>query len=318
MVPRIVTIGTRASPLALWQARWVKSRIETLHESVQVELIPIKTRGDKILDVPLAKVGGKGLFVKELEEALLDGRCDLAVHSMKDVPVDFPEGLMLGPVLPREDPRDALLSLSWPGLAHLPHGARVGSSSLRRQSQLLALRPDLDIRSLRGNVHTRINRLIEGHFDAIILAAAGVKRLEATAHVVEYLDMERMLPANGQGAVGIELRTDDPDIRALVQPLDDPDTRFCVLAERSFLKTLEGGCQTPIAGHAIMKGHALTLRGRVSSLDGRTRFDDFLEGPPEQAEEIGVTLARRILDSGADRLLAELLAAAIINFGGGT
>ncbi|MBF0145451.1 MAG: hydroxymethylbilane synthase [Magnetococcales bacterium] len=310
MAKKNVNIGTRSSALALWQARWVKSKIESLHDAVTVELIPIKTRGDKILDVPLAKVGGKGLFVKELEDALLDGRCDLAVHSMKDVPVDFPEGLMLGPILPREDPRDALLSVAYSGLHDLPHGARVGSSSLRRQSQLLAIRPDLRILSLRGNVNTRIDKLLAGQFDAIVLAAAGVKRLEATQHVVEYLDIQKMLPANGQGAVGIELRCADPEIQALVQPLDDLATRHCVLAERAFLKTLEGGCQTPIAGHATLNGDLLHLRGRVASLDGGICYEEVIEGAARQAEDLGVALAQRLLASGADRLLADLLRAA--------
>lgn len=306
MVQENLKIGTRSSQLALWQARWVQSRIESLHTAVTVELIPIKTRGDKILDVPLAKVGGKGLFVKELEEAILDGRCDMAVHSMKDVPVDFPEGLILGPVLAREDPRDALLSLTASGLDDLPPGARVGSSSLRRQSQLLALRPDLRILSLRGNVNTRIEKLLEGQFDAIILAAAGVKRLQATRHVVEYLDFKQMLPANGQGAVGIEMRQNDPRIHALIQPLDDPPTRHCVLAERAFLKALEGGCQTPIAGHATLTGGNLSLEGRILSLDGQTCFSGTVTGSTQEGERLGTELATRLLNAGADRLLATL------------
>lgn len=307
MAKKSVKIGTRGSALALWQARWVQMQLESLDDTLAVELIPIKTRGDKILDVPLAKVGGKGLFVKELEDAILDGRCDMAVHSMKDVPVDFPEGLLLGPVLAREDPRDALLSINHSGLMDLPQAARVGSSSLRRQSQLLAVRPDLRVIPLRGNVHTRINKLVEGNFEAIVLAAAGVKRLEATAHVVEYLDYELMLPANGQGAVGIELRRDDPEIAALVQPLDDFATRCCVLAERAFLRALSGGCQTPIAGHAFLDHGLLVMRGRVDSLDGQTRFEGKVDGQAAEAENLGVELARRLMASGADRLLADLV-----------
>jgi hydroxymethylbilane synthase len=202
-------IGTRGSALALWQANWVKAQLEEAHSNLDIELIVIKTRGDIILDVPLAKVGGKGLFVKELEEAILDGRADLAVHSMKDVPAEFPPGLELGPVLERADPRDVLLSINYKSLADLPQGATVGSSSLRRQSQLLALRPDLKINSLRGNVNTRIDKLVSGNFDAIVLAAAGVERLKMTEHVVEYLDPDQIIPANGQGAVGIELRVND-------------------------------------------------------------------------------------------------------------
>ncbi|MBF0414711.1 MAG: hydroxymethylbilane synthase [Magnetococcales bacterium] len=302
-----ITIGTRSSPLAMWQAHLVQSKMQSLHPGLHVELVPMKTRGDHILDVPLAKVGGKGLFVKELEDALLDGRCDLAVHSMKDVPAEFPQGLMLGPVLSREDPRDALLSLSWPGFSALPIGARVGSSSLRRQSQLLALRPDLHVIPLRGNVNTRINKLIDGYFDAIVLAAAGVKRLGVTQHVVEYFDFVRMLPANGQGAIGIELRSDDPETSALLQPLDDPATRQCVRAERAFLGTLQGGCQTPIAGHAVLDGDHLKLEGRVLSLDGQTCYAGSIAGLLHEAEGLGEQLAKRLLDAGAAQLLHDLL-----------
>lgn len=302
-----IKIGTRSSPLAMWQAQLVQAKMQSVTPGLDVALVPIKTRGDHILDVALSKVGGKGLFVKELEEALLDGRCDLAVHSMKDVPAEFPQGLMLGPVLSREDPRDALLSLSWSCLTALPVGSRVGSSSLRRQSQLLAMRPDLHVIPLRGNVNTRINKLIHGDFDAIVLAAAGVKRLGMTQHVVEYFDMKQMLPANGQGAVGIELRADDPETFALVQPLDDPVTRQCVLAERAFLGTLKGGCQTPIAGHAVWEGGRLKLEGRVLSLDGQTCFAGAIEGLPDEAQPLGEQLAGRLLDAGAAQLLHDLL-----------
>ncbi|MBF0423234.1 MAG: hydroxymethylbilane synthase [Magnetococcales bacterium] len=310
MAQNKLRIGTRSSPLALWQARLVQSRLEAADANLAVELVAIKTRGDKILDVPLAKVGGKGLFVKELEDALLDGRCDLAVHSMKDVPVEFPKGLMLGPILHREDPRDVLLSVTCSSFNELPPRARVGSSSLRRQSQLLALRPDLEIIPLRGNVNTRINKLVEGGFDAIVLAAAGVKRLQATQYVVEYFDPARLLPANGQGAIGIELRDDDPDTLARLQPLNDAITQQCVLAERAFLQTLRGGCQTPIAGYAIPHGNHLILQGRVLSLDGTTCIADTVTGAVHQAIDLGVRLARQLMAAGADRLLDELLSQA--------
>ncbi len=310
MIHQTVRIGTRGSPLALWQARWVQSRLEQHHPGLEVTLVPIKTQGDKILDVPLARVGGKGLFVKELEDALLDGRADLAVHSMKDMPTGLPTGLTLGPILERHDPRDAFLSLHHAALDRLPEGARVGSSSLRRQSQVLARRPDLEVISLRGNIGTRIARLEAGDFDAILLAAAGVQRMALTAHVKEYLEPERMLPAIGQGAVGIELRQEDPRVAALVAPLDHPPTRLRVLAERAFLTTLEGGCQVPIAGHAVLDGDRLILEGLVAGLAGRPLLRACHSGPLGEPEALGRQLARQLLDRGADRILAELYAAA--------
>ncbi|MBF0295447.1 MAG: hydroxymethylbilane synthase [Magnetococcales bacterium] len=299
-----IKIGTRGSALALWQARWAQTLLEQTHPGLSVELVIIKTRGDIILDVPLAKVGGKGLFVKELEEALLDGRVDLAVHSMKDVPAEFPEGLGLAVVLEREDPRDVLLSVHYRSLEELPHGAKVGSSSLRRQSQLWHLRPDLEILSLRGNVNTRIGKLEAGEFDAIVLAAAGVKRLGMTERLVKYFDPEVMIPANGQGAVGIESRLEDQETNRLLAPLNHEVSRITVAAERAFLRELEGGCQVPIAGHAVLRGDGLRLLGRVGSVDGRELLTKEKLGSPREPERLGRDLARELLAMGADRLLA--------------
>ncbi|MBF0271317.1 MAG: hydroxymethylbilane synthase [Magnetococcales bacterium] len=300
----IIKIGTRGSALALWQARWVQSRLQAAHPGLQAELVIIKTRGDVILDVPLAKVGGKGLFVKELEEALLDGRVDLAVHSMKDVPAEFPAGLGVSVILEREDPRDVLLSVRYAGLAELPQGACVGSSSLRRQCQLLHLRPDLRIESLRGNVNTRIAKLEVGQFDAIVLAAAGVKRLGLIERVVEYFAPDQVIPANGQGAVGIEARVDDVETHRLLMPLNHGETRMAVRAERAFLHELEGGCQVPIAGYARLEAGQLVMAGRVGSLDGRELITLERHGLPEEPEILGRALARELLALGADRLLA--------------
>ncbi|MBF0368603.1 MAG: hydroxymethylbilane synthase [Magnetococcales bacterium] len=302
-------IGTRGSALALWQANWVKSRLLELNPELTVELVIIKTKGDKILDVPLAKVGGKGLFVKELEEAMLDGRADIAVHSMKDVPAEFPEGLTLGPILERADPRDVFLSTTHDSIQALPQGAKVGSSSLRRQSQLLNQRPDLQVIPLRGNVNTRIGKLVAGEFDGIILAAAGVIRLEMTEHVKEYLDPTVMIPANGQGAVGIELRVNDPRVEKLIAPLDHPETRIRVLAERSFLATLEGGCQVPIAGYATLADGRLKLVGRVASLDGKRYVTLEREGQADDqaAVVLGKQLGEALLSGGGREILAEIM-----------
>jgi hydroxymethylbilane synthase len=303
-------IGTRGSALALWQANWVKSLLEAEHANLDIELIVIKTKGDIILDVPLAKIGGKGLFVKELEEAMLDGRADLAVHSMKDVPAEFPEGLELGPILKRADARDVLLSTDYKSLGELPQGATVGSSSLRRQSQLLALRSDLKIIPLRGNVNTRIDKLVKGEFDAILLAAAGVERLGLTQHVVEYLDPDIVIPANGQGAVGIELRVNDKKTADILQILNHETTQICVAAERAFLSTLEGGCQVPIAGFAKRDGDKLMLKGRVATIDGKTCITEIHEGNISDPISLGVGLAKSLIAQGADEILAQLNAAA--------
>jgi len=298
-------IGTRGSVLALWQAEWVKAQLLAAHEELAVELLVIKTTGDKILDVPLAKVGGKGLFVKEIEEALLDGKADLAVHSVKDMPAELPEGLHLAVMPPREDPRDALISRNGAGLEALPHGARVGTSSLRRAAQLLHLRPDLRIETLRGNVDTRLRKLESEGFDAIVLAAAGLKRMELSHVVSEYLEPERMLPAVGQGALGIETRTGDAFTNEVVASLAHPQTMTIVRAERAFLKRLEGGCQVPIGAHATMEGETLILTGMVADLEGVRLIRKELRGDAQQPEVVGERLAEVILESGGAEILAE-------------
>ena len=302
---RQLRIGTRGSALALWQAEWVRAQLLATHEELAVELLVIKTTGDKILDVPLAKVGGKGLFVKEIEEALLDGKADLAVHSVKDMPAELPEGLHLAVMPPREDPRDALISRNGAGLEALPHGARVGTSSLRRAAQLLHLRPDLRIETLRGNVDTRLRKLESEGFDAIVLAAAGLKRMELSHVVSEYLEPERMLPAVGQGALGIETRTGDAFTNEMVASLAHPETMTIVRAERAFLKRLEGGCQVPIGAHATMEGETLILTGMVADLEGVRLIRKELRGDAQQPEVVGERLAEVILESGGAEILAE-------------
>lgn len=302
-----ITIGTRGSKLALWQAEWVRSEIEKRNPGLKVELRKIKTTGDKITDVPLAKVGGKGLFVKEIEESLLRGESDLAVHSMKDMPTALPDGLHIGAILVREDPRDAFITRDGKGtFMGLPEGATVGTSSLRRSSQLLAARPDLRITSLRGNLDTRLRKLDEGQFDAIILAAAGVKRLGFSKRITETLDTELSLPAIAQGAVGIECRKDDDFINSLIAPLNHAETATCVKAERAFLAKLEGGCQVPIAAHAILKDGTLVMEGLVGSVSGEVILKGRREGPREEAASIGVSLAEELLGRGADKILAEV------------
>ena len=301
-----IRIGTRSSALALWQAEWVKSELEKRYPGMIVSLTKIKTTGDKILDVPLAQVGGKGLFVKEIEEAMLSDEIDIAVHSMKDVPTLFPDGLHLGAITKREDPRDALLSNRGLSFNALPNGAKIGTSSLRRQAQLLHARPDFAIHQLRGNVDTRIRKLKEGHFDAIILAAAGVRRLGLAEHVTEYLDPEISLPAIGQGALGIECRVDDRELNDLISFFNHQDTRTCVIGERALLRRLEGGCQVPIACHGRMQSGTLLLIGLVGSVDGKRIIKDSLEGAPEKAEKLGKTLAEKLLSQGADVILREV------------
>lgn len=301
----LLRIGTRGSALALWQAEWVKSQLLAAHEELAVELMVIKTTGDKILDVPLAKVGGKGLFVKEIEEALLDGGADLAVHSVKDMPAELPEGLHLAVMPPREDPRDALISRNGAGLDALPHGARIGTSSLRRAAQLLHLRPDLRIETLRGNVDTRLRKLESEGFDAIVLAAAGLKRMELSHVVSEYLEPERMLPAVGQGALGIETRIDDAFTNQMVASLAHQKTMTIVSAERAFLKRLEGGCQVPIGAHATMEGETLILTGMVADLRGERLVRKQTHGKAQQAEVLGASLAEEVLEAGGAEILAE-------------
>ncbi|GAA0661201.1 hydroxymethylbilane synthase [Rheinheimera tangshanensis] len=299
----LVRIATRKSALALWQANFVKAELEVAHPGLQVELVPMSTQGDKILDTPLAKIGGKGLFVKELETAMLEGHADIAVHSMKDVPVDFPEGLMLHTICRREDPRDAFVSNSYQQLADLPQGAVVGTSSLRRQCQIKAMRPDLQIKDLRGNVNTRLAKLDAGEFDAIILASAGLIRLGFEARIASFLEVGISLPANGQGAVGIECRSDDLVIQQLLAPLEHKETRICVLAERAMNRKLQGGCQVPIGAFAILQQNELWLRGLVGQLDGSEILRSEIKGQASQAEQLGTQLAEQLLALGADRIL---------------
>ena len=311
-----VVIGTRGSKLALWQAEWIKSELQRLHPALDIELNKIKTTGDKILDVPLAQVGGKGLFVKEIEEAMLRNEADIAVHSMKDVPTEFPEGLHLAVICKREDPKDALIISeklrvkSKKGmkslLYHLPQGIRIGTSSLRRSCQLLSIRPDLKIRQLRGNLDTRLRKLDEGGFDAVVLAAAGIKRLGLSARITEILPFEISLPAIGQGAIGIECRVHDEFIYDLIAPLNHPSTSVCVKAERAFLRRLDGGCQVPIAAHARLEDSSLIIDGLVGSINGDRIIRSHIEGKPEQAEQLGVLLAEDVLSRGAKEILDEV------------
>jgi hydroxymethylbilane synthase len=303
-------IGTRGSQLALWQAEWVQRQLKQIAPDLSVVLKRIQTSGDKIQDVPLAKVGGKGLFVKEIEEALLRKDIDLAVHSMKDLPAVLPSGLHIICVPEREDPRDALLAGDKKKLDALPLGARVGTSSLRRQAQLLHVRPDLQIKMLRGNVDTRLRKLQENHFDAIVLAASGLKRLGWDEHITECLPVDVSLPAIGQGALGIEGREDDGFVRNLVSRLEHQQTRVTVTAERALLKRLEGGCQVPIAGHAVLQGENLTLDGLVISLDGKRCVRYSLSGLMSEAESIGKKVAEGLLDRGAQPILQEIYGAA--------
>ncbi|TLX45156.1 hydroxymethylbilane synthase [Pseudoalteromonas phenolica] len=302
----ILRIATRKSALALWQAEFVKAELERFHSDLTVELVPMSTQGDIILDTPLAKIGGKGLFVKELEQAMLDGRADIAVHSMKDVPVEFPEGLELNTICEREDPRDAFVSNKYKSLDELPQGAVVGTSSLRRQCQVRALRPDLDIRDLRGNVNTRLAKLDNGDYDAIILAAAGLLRLEMPERIADFIEPETSLPANGQGAVGIECRIDDERVKALLAPLEHTETRIRVLAERAMNRRLEGGCQVPIGAYALVNGEQVHIRGLVGAVDGSEILRDEVSGSVENAEQLGVQLAEQLLAQGADKILAEV------------
>ncbi|MDH5370389.1 MAG: hydroxymethylbilane synthase [Gammaproteobacteria bacterium] len=304
----ILRIATRKSPLALWQAHYVSDQLKLHHPELKIELVTMTTQGDKILDTPLAKVGGKGLFVKELETGMLEGRADIAVHSMKDVPVEFPSGLHLGVICQREDPRDAFVSNTFKTLEELPQGARLGTSSLRRQSQIAALRPDLKIIDLRGNVNTRLKKLDDGEYDAIILAAAGLKRLEFEERITQFIATDVCLPAIGQGAVGIECRSDDAHVNNLIAPLNDNKTRIRVLAERAMNARLQGGCQVPIAGYAEYDRGIVLLRGLVAQVDGKKIIRGEIAGPPENAEELGMVLAEDLLSRGADKILNELYA----------
>jgi len=301
-------IATRKSQLALWQAEYVRDVLLQYQPDLNVELVKMTTQGDKILDTPLAKVGGKGLFVKELEAGLLSGDADIAVHSMKDVPVELPEGLHLSVICPREDPRDAFVSKNYMSFESLPKGARLGTSSLRRQCQLAAQRPDLNIIDLRGNVNTRLQKLDAGDYDAIILAAAGLKRLGMQDRITETLSPEISLPAIGQGAVGIECRVDDDWVNELLAPLNDRDTAIRVRAERALNHRLQGGCQVPIAGYAELSHGVILLRGLVGTVDGSKIIHGEIAGQPEDAEYLGRVLAEDLLSRGADKILESLYA----------
>lgn len=306
MTNKTIKIGTRGSKLALWQANWVKSALNAGNTSIAVELVPIKTRGDKILDVPLAKVGGKGLFVKEIEDALLNGRIDLAVHSMKDMPSEIPDGLCVGAIPEREIPQDVLISKKGLLLHDLMPGARIGTSSLRRSAQLLHARPDLVILPLRGNLDTRLKKLETENLDAIILAAAGVKRLGLENRITEYLDENVMLPAVGQGALCIEIRQNDPEIEPIIAALNHEESWTVVMGERAFLNRLEGGCQVPIAAHGKLEKNTFTLCGLVAAVDGTTVIKETLSGPEDSSESIGVNLANRLLSMGAKTIMENL------------
>ncbi len=306
---RGIRLGSRGSKLALWQAEHIRFEIER-KTGRKVEIVRIKTTGDMILDVPLARVGGKGLFVKEIEEALLSGAIDLAVHSMKDVPTDLPEGLAIVAITRREDPRDAFLSVKYRKIEELPRGARLGTSSLRRQTQLLGLRPDLSVETLRGNLDTRIRKMEEGRFDAIILAAAGLRRLGWEARITEYIPADMSLPAIGQGALGIEIRSDDARTREAVSFLNDRDTAYAVRAERGFLKRLEGGCQVPIASYGQTEGDGIFLQGMVGRPDGSEIIRGSARGSVSDPEGLGVSLAGELLARGAKTILDELYRAA--------
>ncbi len=305
---RKLRIATRQSLLALWQAEFVKASLESLHKDLEVELVTMVTRGDKILDTPLAKIGGKGLFVKELEVAMLDGRADIAVHSMKDVPMEFPEGLGLAVVCERETPTDAFVSNTYNHFDELPEGAVVGTSSLRREVQLRERRPDLVIKTLRGNVQTRLGKLDAGEYDAIILASAGLIRLELKDRIKHQILSTDSLPAGGQGAVGIECRMDDQETLALLAPLNHAETAARVAAERAMNRHLEGGCQVPIGCYAELEGDELWLRGLVGRPDGTLVLRDEIRGSSKDAEKIGIELAERLLDAGAAAILEQVYA----------
>jgi hydroxymethylbilane synthase len=302
-----IVIATRESQLALWQAEHVKARLMALHPGLEVELLGMTTQGDQILDSPLSRIGGKGLFVKELEVAMAEGRADLAVHSIKDVPMDLPEGFELTAISQREDPRDAFVSNNYARLSDLPGGARVGTSSLRRHAQLRARFPHLVIDTLRGNVNTRLRKLDEGQYDAIILAAAGLKRLGFTDRIRTEIPPEESLPAVGQGALGIEIRSGRPDIAALLAPLNDPETAACVRAERAMSRRLQGGCQAPIGGFAQVRDGQIHLRAFVADLEGIRFYRSEIMGAMDDPEAVGEAAARDLVHQGADTLLAEII-----------
>ena len=306
MARTTLRIATRKSALALWQAEHIKAELERIHTGLNVELLGISTRGDKILDVPLAKIGGKALFVKELEEAMMEGRADLAVHSMKDVPVELPDGLELSVICDRAEPTDAFVSNHFEKVDDLPEGAVVGSASMRRQCQLKAYRPDLDVRTLRGNVNTRLAKLDAGDYDAIILATSGLRRLGFDSRIRYELPDYLCLPAVGQGALGIECRSEDPELAKLLAPLNHKDSADRVLAERALNRRLEGGCQVPIAAYAVLEGETLFLRGRVGSPDGKLLYHAEGRAPRAEGEQLGIRLAEDLLAQGAGQILADI------------
>ena len=304
--PQRIRIATRKSPLALWQAEEVSRQLKQHHPELEIELVKMVSRGDKILDAPLAKVGGKGLFVKELEQAMLDGEADIAVHSMKDVPMEFPEGLQLSVIMEREDPTDAFVSNNYKNLQDLPENARIGSSSLRRQLQIKEMMPSAEMLNLRGNVNSRLQKLDDGQFDAIILATAGLLRLEFDERIKDRIPPEQSLPSVGQGAVGIECRVGDAEIEALISPLNHEDTHTRLSAERAMNNRLNGGCQVPIAGFAELQGDEIVLRGLVGRPDGSEVVRGQINGHRDKAEELGAELAEQLLSEGADVILREM------------
>ena len=304
--PRKLVIASRESALAMWQARHIQARLQALYPEATVEILGMTTTGDQILDSPLARIGGKGLFVKELEQALADGRADLAVHSMKDVPMNLPDGFALAATGEREDPRDAFVSVNYQRLEDLPQGSVVGTSSLRRQSQLQARFPHLKIESLRGNLQTRLRKLDEGQYAAIILAAAGLKRLGLEERITQLIGAEHSIPAVGQGALGIEIRADRDDMRSVLAPLNHPDTAACVEAERAMSRALAGSCTVPLGAYAHIESGMLRMTGFVASVDGREMVRDNVEGRPQDADALGRELAQKLIGHGADRILAAL------------
>ncbi|NLO81131.1 MAG: hydroxymethylbilane synthase [Xanthomonadaceae bacterium] len=306
MSDNIIRIATRKSPLAMWQAEHVAAELKRHHSGLQVEIVGMSTKGDRILDTPLAKIGGKGLFLKELEEGLLDGRADIAVHSMKDVPPDLPPGLLLAVIMEREDPCDAFVSNRYPSIDALPPGAHVGTASLRRQCQLLARRPDLRVGVLRGNVNTRLAKLDAGEYDAIILAASGLKRLGLQERIRGIISPEESLPAVGQGALGIECREGDQRVLDLIRPLQHWPSQIRVQAERAFSGRLQGSCQVPLGAYAVLEEGELYLRGMVGTPDGKTIIRGEIRGAPEQAQALGIKLGDELLARGGDRILAAL------------
>lgn len=306
MTSSLITIATRESPLALWQAEWARSCLQSLYPNLTVQLLGLTTTADQLLSVPLTAVGGKGLFVKELEEALREKRADIAVHSMKDVPMDLPDGLTLSAICRRADVHDAFISNHFHSLQDMPSGATIGTSSLRRQGQLKAIRPDLQWVTLRGNINTRLKRLDQGHFDAIILAAAGLIRLDLQERIQRVLSIEESLPACGQGALGIECRAEDSRIQQLIAPLNHLSTQYCVMAERALCKRLGGGCSVPVAAFAEQMDELIILRGRVAEPDGRSILQATHSLPWQQAEALGKHVAESLLKQGAETILSAL------------